>query len=46
MNSHKISVAVDYPVDELDLTKYCTSRKEGEEFKYQLIGVSNHFGGT
>lgn len=43
-NAQKIQTKVDYPLDNLDLTKYWINKKQGTSAKYELIGVSAHYG--
>uniref|UniRef100_A0A1J3FN28 Ubiquitin carboxyl-terminal hydrolase n=1 Tax=Noccaea caerulescens TaxID=107243 RepID=A0A1J3FN28_NOCCA len=40
----KIDTFVDYPVHDLDLSKYVKS-KDGQTYLYELYAVSNHYGG-
>jgi len=45
--SSKINTFVQFPGpdEELDMTHYCTGNFSKSKILYQLIGVSNHFGG-
>jgi len=45
--SSKINTFVQFPGcdEELDMTHYCTGNFSKNKILYQLIGVSNHFGG-
>eukprot|EP01022_Parablepharisma_sp_SALTPOND_P000922 TRINITY_DN105258_c1_g1_i1.p1 TRINITY_DN105258_c1_g1~~TRINITY_DN105258_c1_g1_i1.p1 ORF type:complete len:1270 (+),score=160.59 TRINITY_DN105258_c1_g1_i1:129-3812(+) len=45
VTTNKIEEFVDYPIDGLDLGKYAVS-PEKEKTRYNLFGVTNHFGGT
>lgn len=41
----KIDSEVDFPLEDLDLTKHITGSKEkGEKLIYDLYAVSNHYG--
>lgn len=40
--STKINSLVEFPIDEIDMEPFC--KKKNQKTKYQLIGVSNHFG--
>ena len=44
-NSSKNSTLVDFPINDLDLSKYILS-KSNNNYKYNLIGVINHYGGS
>ena len=35
---------VDYPIKDLDLTKYCTEEQKSKSCKYDLYGVIHHTG--
>ncbi|KAL0700339.1 hypothetical protein Bca4012_056461 [Brassica carinata] len=41
---HKIDTFVDFPIHDLDLSKY-VKNKEGESYLYELYAISNHYGG-
>jgi ubiquitin carboxyl-terminal hydrolase 4/11/15 len=45
--SSKIGTYVEFPGpdEELDMTNYCAGNTEKKKIAYELIGVSNHFGG-
>lgn len=36
---------ITFPVEGLDLTKYVLGKQPNEEYIYNLIAVSNHYGG-
>lgn len=40
----KLDTLVDFPLEELDLSKYITGPDDGKPLKYDLIGVDNHSG--
>lgn len=40
----KLDTLVDFPLEELDLSKYITGPDDGKPMKYDLIGVDNHSG--
>lgn len=40
----KIDTFVDFPIRDLDLSKYVKNR-EGESYLYELYAISNHYGG-
>ncbi|KAH0926393.1 hypothetical protein HID58_018649 [Brassica napus] len=40
----KIDTFVDFPIHDLDLSKY-VKNKEGESYLYELYAISNHYGG-
>ncbi|CAH8337343.1 unnamed protein product [Eruca vesicaria subsp. sativa] len=40
----KIDTFVDFPVHDLDLSKY-VKNKDGESYLYELYAISNHYGG-
>ncbi|KAJ0235547.1 Peptidase C19 [Hirschfeldia incana] len=40
----KIDTFVDFPIHDLDLSKYVTN-KEGGSYLYELYAISNHYGG-
>lgn len=42
-NNEKINNFIDFPVDELDLNKYCIGYDNNNKFK--LMSISNHIGG-
>ena len=44
-NSSKNTTLVDFPINNLDLSKYVLS-KSNNNVKYNLIGVINHYGGS
>ena len=44
-NSDKNTALVDFPINDLDLSKYILSKTNGN-VKYKLIGVINHYGGA
>lgn len=41
---NKIETFVDFPIDDLDLSKY-VKNKNGQSYLYELYAVSNHYGG-
>lgn len=44
----KLQTHVDFPLDGLDLTTFMdrhSGSKDGEDYIYDLFGISNHFGG-
>lgn len=41
----KIDVAVDYPIEGLDMTDKVGVKEDGKEYVYDLFAVDNHFGG-
>ncbi|KAK3655304.1 hypothetical protein LTR22_010334 [Elasticomyces elasticus] len=41
----KIDVLVDYPIEDLDMTKKVGNKEDGKEYIYDLFAVDNHFGG-
>ena len=41
---NKIDTFVDFPIHDLDLSKY-VKNKEGESYLYELYAISNHYGG-
>ena len=41
----KIDVFVDYPIEDLDMTKRVGLKEDGKEYVYDLFAVDNHFGG-
>ena len=44
-NSSKNTTLIDFPINNLDLSKYVLS-KSNNNVKYNLIGVINHYGGS
>lgn len=40
----KLQTHVDFPIDGLDLAPYVL-QKNGQEYVYDLFGISNHYGG-
>ena len=44
-NNSKNNALIDFPIKELDLSKYILSKSETNT-KYDLIGVINHYGGS
>ena len=46
----KLQTHVDFPIEGLDLTSYMDRHSDGsetgEQYIYDLFGISNHFGGT
>jgi ubiquitin carboxyl-terminal hydrolase 4/11/15 len=40
----KLDTLVDFPLEELDLSRYITGPDDGKAMKYDLIGVDNHSG--
>jgi ubiquitin carboxyl-terminal hydrolase 8 len=43
--THKINAHVDFPLEDLDLSKYTRGYKKNS-YKYDLFGVCNHMGGV
>ncbi|KAJ4847032.1 hypothetical protein Tsubulata_018065 [Turnera subulata] len=41
---NKLDTSVDFPIHNLDLTKY-VKRKDGQSYLYELYAISNHYGG-
>ncbi len=45
----KLQTHVDFPIENLDLTQFMDRHADGsssgEEYIYDLFGISNHFGG-
>ncbi|XP_057422857.1 ubiquitin carboxyl-terminal hydrolase 9-like [Lotus japonicus] len=41
---NKLDTFVNFPIHDLDLTKYVKS-KDGQSYKYNLYAISNHYGG-
>lgn len=41
---NKIETFVDFPINDLDLSKY-VKNKNGQSYLYELYAVSNHYGG-
>jgi len=41
----KLDTHVDFPIEGLDLAPYIKRNIDGEEYIYDLFGVSNHYGG-
>ncbi|KAL6571157.1 Ubiquitin carboxyl-terminal hydrolase 9 [Orobanche hederae] len=41
---NKLDTFVDFPIHDLDLTKY-VKRKDGQSYIYELYAISNHYGG-
>ncbi len=44
-NQNKLSMFVDYPVKDLDLSEYIKSTEDSDSKLYDLFSVSNHYGG-
>ena len=46
-HQHKINTLIDFPLDDLDLTKYITKKKnDPNHYIYSLYAVNNHSGNT
>lgn len=41
---NKLDTSVDFPIHNLDLTKY-VKRKDAQSYTYELYAISNHYGG-
>jgi ubiquitin carboxyl-terminal hydrolase 4/11/15 len=41
---NKLDTFVDFPVHNLDLSKY-VKQKDGQSYTYELYAISNHYGG-
>ncbi|XP_024528221.1 ubiquitin carboxyl-terminal hydrolase 5 [Selaginella moellendorffii] len=43
---NKLETFVNFPIHDLDLTKYLAHRSVPQQHEYELYAVSNHYGGT
>ena len=46
MNNIKNNTFIDFPVQNLDLTKYIIRNNNNKKIEYNLIGIINHYGGA
>lgn len=43
-NNSKIDTVVNFPIKGLNISDYVVDKKEGEEYKYDLFAIANHYG--
>jgi ubiquitin C-terminal hydrolase len=45
LSNKKNDIEIDFPIDDLDISKYVINENEKDEARYELFAISQHFGG-